>query len=273
MESKKSLQSIDEVIDFLKHKGSNHKYYYHYTTWDSLSKIIRNKSFLLTRGNSISINDQHEALMKGSHELWNKTYIGSFAFGSSENMAMWGLYGLPWEDAVRVAIPKQEMLKWIYGIKEVYIWNNRKIDKIDEFDLSLADMLYVSGSSTGKDMKLTHKERSWSTINMPGLHRLDTAPQMTGYIKNFAWHYENEVRIRIQLPYSTGYEKILLDIPQSTIDSFQITTGPNFVWKDDALFKQLIHNGRINESSFNGLVKYRELCSLCQHKSFERREA
>ena len=267
------VENVESIIDYLQTKGSNHNYYYHYTSWESFKKIYSNRSFLLTRGNSMSINDQHEALMKGSYELWNKTYIGSFAFGASENMAMWGLYGLPWEDAVRIAIPKKEMLKWMQSLKEVYIWDNRRIDKIEDFDLSLADMLYVGGQTNSSDLRLTHKDKFWSTKNNPELYGLDTKPQMTGYIKNYAWHYENEVRIRIQLPYSIGYEKILLDIPQSTIDSFQITTGPNFVWKDDSLYRELINNGKIIESSFAGLVRYRELCSLCQHGNFERREA
>ncbi len=72
----------------------------------------------------MAINDQHEALMKGSWNIWNRTYIGSFSYGSSENMAMWGLYGLPWEDAVRLEIPRVFMLNWIKSIEYVELWNN-----------------------------------------------------------------------------------------------------------------------------------------------------
>ena len=102
---KLDIKSVDSIINYLEQKGKNHRVYYHYTTWESLKKIMENKSFLLTRGNSLKINDQHEANKKGVKEVWDRTYIGSFAFGSSENMAMWGLYGLPWEDAIRIAIP------------------------------------------------------------------------------------------------------------------------------------------------------------------------
>lgn len=75
-----------------------------------LFENIRKRVLLLTRGNSLNINDQHEALMKGSWSTWNRTYIGSFAYGQSENMAMWGLYGQPETDAIRIAIPRAEML-------------------------------------------------------------------------------------------------------------------------------------------------------------------
>lgn len=119
----KDVTDVDALVSFLKTKGENHKCYYHYTSWDSFLKIYENASFLLTRGNSLNINDQHEALMKGSWSTWNRTYIGSFAYGQSENMAMWGLYGQPETDAIRIAIPRAEMLNWIHGTKEVYIWD------------------------------------------------------------------------------------------------------------------------------------------------------
>ena len=78
MSDLRDSQNIEELINFLKLKGNNHQYYYHYTTWDSFVKIYTCRSFLLTRGNSLTINDQHEAHMKGSWDVWNKTYIGSF---------------------------------------------------------------------------------------------------------------------------------------------------------------------------------------------------
>lgn len=82
------VTSIDSLIQFLSDKGKNHEQYYHYTTWSSFEKIYQNQSFLLTRGNSLHINDQHEAHMKGTWDEWNKTYVGSFSFGHAENMAM-----------------------------------------------------------------------------------------------------------------------------------------------------------------------------------------
>lgn len=271
MRSIREVKTIDSLIDYLEKKGENHTYYYHYTSWDSFVKIYNSRSFLLTRGNSLAINDQHESLMKGSWKIWNKTYIGSFAFGASENMAMWGLYGLPWEDAVRIVIPKENMLYWIKSISSVLLWDNGEKGIITDPKISLADIVYVSGIKNGDDLKLTHNDKSFTTIHLPKLHGLDTDPKMTGYIKNYAWHYENEVRIRVELPKDTGYEKILLNIPSKTVDAFQITTGPYFRWKDNKLYEQLCHQNRVNESGFKNLVRYRAICSMCQHESFLRK--
>lgn len=266
------IKDIDSMISFLKEKGGNHDYYYHYTTWDSLSLILQNKTFLLTRGNSLSINDQHEAHMKGSWEEWNKTYIGSFAFGSSENMAMWGLYGLPWQDAVRIALSKENMVKWVRSIKHISLFENGQVtDYRGGYDVSLNDIVYVGGKKSSSNLQLTHYGKNVTISDTYPLYGIDTNPKMTGFIKNHAWQYENEVRIRIRLSHDTGYEKISVAMPKDVIDSIMITTGPYFRWKDDDLYCQLVSENRIIESGFKGLVNYRELCTLCQHKSFLRR--
>lgn len=264
--------SVQGLIDYLELKGKNHKKYFHYTTWDSLKKIYENNSFLLTRGNSLKINDQHEAIMKGSYQEWNKTYIASFSFGSSENMAMWGLYGLPWEDAVRIAIPQKEMLSWLDSIKDVEVWDpQKKNNPLNNIRVCLNDIVYVNGKKNDDYYQLTHASRNWIVRNEAAFYRFDESSLMTGYIKNYAWHYENEVRLKITTPFDVHSEKIKIDIPFETITSFEITTGPCFEYKNDKLYSDLMSNGKLNPSGFEHLVKYRPLCSLCQHKKFEKK--
>lgn len=266
------VKDIDSMISYLKEKGKKHINYYHYTTWDSLAKIIHNKTFLLTRGNSLSINDQHEALMKGSRNEWNKTYIGSFAFGASENMAMWGLYGLPWQDAVRISIPQNEMNSWINRIAQVDLFDNGYIyDYHGAFDISLNDIVYVNGESGSESLQLTHRGKSITVSDTYPLYGIDTAPKMTGFIKNYAWQYENEVRLRIRLTNDTGYEKISVYIPDDIINSITVTTGPYFKWKNDDIYNSLVTKNRISESGFKNLVRYKALCDMCQHNTFMRK--
>ena len=267
MSSFTDIKSVDSMILFLQEKGKNHENYYHYTTWDAVKKIISGTSFLLTRGNSLAINDQHEAHMQGSWDEWNKTYIGSFAFGSAENMAMWGLYGLPWSDAVRLTIPKDKMNVWVNSIKQINLFENGKTAPFrDSFDVSLNDVAYVSEDKGVQ--KYSHYGRHITASKGHPLYGMNTLKEMTGYVKNYAWQYENEVRMRIHLHHSTGYEKILIDVPEEVINSIEITVGPYFKWKSEELYERLQHEGRIKDSAFKELVNYRELCSLCQHGSF-----
>ena len=259
------IKDVASMIAFLKEKGVNHDKYYHYTTWDSLKKILKYKTFLLTRGNSLNINDQHEAHMKGSWEEWNKIYIGSFAFGPSENMAMWGLYGLPWHDAVRLSIPKHKMNTWVDSIQEIKLFENGKTESFhDSFDASLNDVVYASGAE-GDPIKYIYRGKNLNAKLPLGA---DKAKEMTGYVKNCAWQYENEVRLRIRLNHDTGFERIQVSVPDEVIDSINVTTGPYFRWKSEDLYEQLIHENRIKESGFKNLVRYKELCSMCQHESF-----
>ena len=266
-------RDIDSLINELERKGQNHNYYYHYTTWESAKRIMEGQSFLLTRGNSLNINDQQEAITKGAWKVWNKTFIASFSFGSSENMAMWGLYGLPWEDAVRLCIPKREMLNWVASIDHVELWRDGHIHgDITHPNVVLTDLVYVDGIKGSNQLRLTHAQASRTIPNDPRLRDLDKDPRMTGYIKNYAWHYENEVRLKIRLPYDTGYEKIRVEIPRETLDAITITTGACFEWKDELLYIGLCNVGRVFDSGFKHLVKYRPLCSFCQHGQFQRIE-
>ncbi len=264
------INNTEGLIQFLKQKGKNHNNYYHYTTWGSLEKIMEYGTFLLTRGNSLTINDQHEAIMKGSWLEWNRTYIGSFSFGESENMAMWGLYGLPWEDAVRICIPKDAMNQWVASIDDVGVWrNNRIVGRIHGADISLNDVVYVSGQSESPDLRLTRAGKHASTVNKPGLLNVDRTPQMTGYIKNYAWSYENEVRLRIHVPHDLGSEKICIKIPPEVLDAISVTIGPSFSWRNSSLYDTLSKKGKLNESAFLHLVNYKSLCSMCEHETFK----
>ena len=263
------VQNVENLIQYLQQKGQNHKYYYHYTTWDSFEKIYQNKSFLLTRGNSLNINDQHEALMKGSYYIWNKTYIGSFSHGSSENMAMWGLYGQPPQDAIRIAIPKAAMLEWVKAIEKVYIWNGEPINPT-QAKIALTDIVYASGESYSGNLNLYRGSEVISTKNISGLRFVDRDKKMTRYIKNIAWRYENEVRLRIELPDCYLSEKIMIDVPEIVLNSMTIMKGPSFEPKNSELYLQLREYGRIEESTFTHLLKFRSLCDYCVH-NFEKR--
>ena len=265
----RDIDTVEALIDYLQSKGKNHQSYYHYTTWESLEKIYANQSFLLTRGNSLNINDQHEALMKGSWQEWNKTYIGSFSYGAAENMAMWGLYGLPWEDAVRIEIPKEAMTAWVNSINEVELWGSNDPLPVNA-DVHLSDIVYVHGQAGSNKMQLTHRDTTMWVTQGSGLMGVDRDPRMTGYIKNYAWHYENEVRLIVRLLHDEGNEKVKLLIPENVLSRIQVVTGPSFQHKSSHLYRCLQNEGRLRESGFRHLVKYRPLCALCSHKNFER---
>ncbi len=267
----RDIRDSNTLIEYLEQKGCNHKNYYHYTNWESFEKIMEYRTFLLTRGNARSINDQHEAKMKGNYDVWNRTYIASFSYGSSENIAMWGLYGLPRKDAIRICIPKSEMLKWYNSIEEFFVWDENQVtDTVNEFNKSLTDIVYIQGRKNDSSFTLTHSFDNATKQNRDQFYKLDEMPEMTGYIKNYAWRYENEVRLKIKSDVYLGSEKICLQLPQSLIDSISITTGPGFVRKNSPLLRRLEKKQRVFTSGFSQLVNLRDICNYCEH-SFLRR--
>lgn len=269
MKKLSDVQNAEEMIAFLQKKGCNHYNYYHYTNWDSLNKIVKNRTFLLTRGNSMHINDQHEAIMKGSKAAWDRTYIGSFSYGREENMAMWGLYGLPWEDAVRIRIPKEQMVRWISNINRVGLWDGKSfVGWNNDIAATLNDIVYVSGENGGQSLNLTHADDHFSTAKTPGLSSVDRDSKMTGYIKNYAWQYENEVRIRIHTNKPLGVERIAIEIPSDVIDAITVTTGPYFSMNRDSLYIHLVNKNKLQNSDFKDLVKMKSLCSMCSYGGF-----
>ena len=268
MKKEKKVNNIDELLKSLIISGKKHNTYYHYTTWNKFEKIYKGASFILTRGNSLKINDQHESKVKGSWSEWNKTYIGSFSFGNSENMAMWGLYGIPWENAVRIAIPKKAMLQWIDETNNAYIWENGNIGTAISITLSLSDIVYVEGISNSGSIKLTHRDKKISVSEAFDLTGLDTNPCMTGFIKNYAWRYENEVRFIAKPQHSIGEEKILIEIPTNVLSEIKVTTGPSFKYRKDNLYEKLYKEGRIVPSDFENLLNFQSPCNMCEKGPF-----
>ncbi len=276
----KEVDSVQSLLNFLEMKGNNHENYHHYTNIDSLIHIISSGYFHLTKGNSISINDQHEAKMKGSYDMWQKTYIGSFAFGESENMAMWGLYGLPWEDAVRITIPRKIMKEWISQTNEVFGVNQvdggcERVKLAVDANIKLSDIIYINGKRNSNSSKLSWSNESINIDNNSVFSRIDTRSEMTGFIKNEAWKYENEVRIHIQTKDPVEHEKIAIKIPDEVISSMVITKGPYFcgdlMERVENRYQQMLYSSQINDSGFKDLVRYRTLCSLCQYSYLKKR--
>lgn len=186
-------------------------------------------------------------------------------------MAMWGLYSLPWENAVRISIPKKKMKKWLESIEKcdgVITEPSFAKNRLDsKFKKTLSDIVYTDGKVDFDDSKLYWFNRTNDISQTVQLRGIGREPQMTVFIKNAAWKYENEVRLNICTRDIVPYDKIAVDIPQDVIDGMIITSGPyfqgNIITKIQELIPDKIAATKILESGFKGLVNYRTLCSIC----------
>lgn len=249
----KIIKKPEDLEIFLKDKAKTHKRFNHYTTSSILNLILNNKTLRLTRGNSEILNDWHERNRKGVEEEWNNTYIACFASDNyenyidenkvnydSENMAMWGLYGLLSNEAVRITLPCNKM-KRLINISQDKLKNNENFiftegirnvenavsnDKIKS--ITLTDVFYVKG--TNKDI-IPPEQKHIQTVlkfNTNNLHNYFMKKDFTGFVKNYAWNYEKETRIIVKLNKPIDKEFLYIELPDEVIKSFQITLGPNY---------------------------------------------
>ena len=222
------------------------------------------------------MNDKQE-LTKGTAEKWKKTYISSFAYGNGENMAMWGLYGLPWENAVRIGIPGIQMKVWISNADAIYLVNKNADNSFEygnEIKIKplITDVAYVTGKNNDEDYRIVRDRDALRLINEKTFSRINNLDKITGYIKNSAWSYENEVRIKVELEEEFKNTTIAIKISEDVRNNLGLTAGP---WIMDDL-SEIVNQSLMRKncdykfkeysySSFRRLVDLRNVCSFCSH--------
>lgn len=272
----REITGLEELREYLAAKGMNHRNYLHYTNFSGLIGMIGSGYFHLSKGDRM--NDRQE-LKKGSPEVWENTFIGSFAYGQNENMAMWGLYGLPWEDAVCISIPRKQMLEWVRGMTRIYALEEDGLyAAIDaQSKTVLTDVAYAGEPEDAEFTIRRYDETIRVTADKRELRDVNTSPVLTGYVKNDAWHYENEVRLRISFENCGKLDRIAVALPPGTVDSMTVVFGPwsqkDAVDRLENRIKEIIGNENglsRRESIFAGLVQYQTACRYCTGKKFTR---
>ena len=272
----KDVQEPEELRRYLMAKGSNHRNHLHYTNFAGLIGIIRSGFFHLSSGDRM--NDRQE-LQKGSRDMWKNIFIGSFAYGQNENMAMWGLYGLPWEDAVCLSIPGKQMLEWAGGIEEVCrIGDGGTYEPVGPpREAALTDVAYIGEPQDGAFTIKRYDETLRVTAKMPAFNGINEAAPMTGVIKNDAWHYENEVRLRVHFENRQALGAVAVKVPESLIESMTVVFGPwakaDAVQRLEARIREILQNENglpRRESGYTGLVSYNTACRYCAGGAFSR---
>ena len=248
-----------QLLSRLKRNALRHTNgYVQYLTLTGLTGILSNGRLHLS--SSRRLNDLGETLNENMYEA-------SFAFGESENIAMWCLYGVPNKEAVRAVYPFESIKEWVADVKDkknlgVYSFSGRSgVYRRIEGKIKrgiFADVAYGTPkfAKHGYDFfRITDKEESSAVI-------------LAGVLKDYAWSYENEVRLIIEfeqeLKTDTGHAVDIIAVDfNAPIEALQegrgkLTLGP---WAPGKCRggKHLVAGRRMefNESSFKGLIKCR----------------
>ena len=209
-----SITSIDSLVDSLKSAAKRRKFHRHYTTITSFLHITDSLTFRLTRGDDPRMNDQLEWQKLGCLQTWKRTFILSFSGLEDESAAMWGLYGRPSNEAMRLTIRRETIEKWLYEIGKdgqkvrvqlfPFVGEKGKIVDLPSncVEIMLVDVMY--GGKVGKveQAKRNAYRHHWKKVDLSSLNKsleeedehIDKATEMTGLIKSNDWEYENLIK-------------------------------------------------------------------------------
>ena len=227
----------------------------HYTSVDNLEKILTSKTLYLS--NPANMNDglEFETSANYSH-----LFFSSFSLESSENIGMWSMYGQPWNEGVRISIPKKDFLNWqksINCIYEVDLHTKKITSRVftEGFKPSISRVAYVNIDEKNKVNFISCGDTQNEIIKDIDSNHL------VGFIKDAAWSYEKEVRLRVDVASAVNIACIAIDIPDNIVDNMIITTGPRFNSID---FENRIGNQLdVRKSIFKDKLNY-VYCDKCK---------
>lgn len=252
-----------EMVRYLTSKAKiydlSEEYVSHYTNYEALSKIINGG--MLQLNNPSNMNDGLE--FNSPNMDCKKIYFASFSIENGENIGMWSMYGQPWEDGVKISIPKKLFMTWADKIKHVYHVDSKTKETIyelpleeSEFKTSISRVAYVEWDANGNIMQIRCGDSAKNNL----LKSVDTR-MLTGLIKDVAWSYEKEIRLRVDLNYETVDKKVAVEIPDDIMKNIIITTGPRF--DKTILNKEFGSVAAIRSSIFSGKLNY-VYCDKCR---------
>ena len=101
--------------------------------------------------------------------------------------------------------------------------------------------------------------------------RIVNAPhisELTGYIKDMAWSYEKEVRIKIQFDNKMGFKRIAIPMPDYVIESMTITPSPLFEGSVETKIGMEVRKQiNMDKSKFSGKLSIKTACDSCSIKN------
>ncbi len=266
------ITKVEDLISYLDDTSKrleNRSHLYHYTKLSRVIDIYEGKKWHL--GNAGCMNDRLE-YTNGDAEIWKNLFFACFMTDVKESIGMWSMYAQPWEDGVLITIPKKAVLNWIKTVKTIHEIScvdfkptGRTLEIDDSNRVFLSSVAYTNCDNPDNSEQL-----NWSTAVNTKIPNASHIPKLTGYIKDSAWDYEREIRIKAVLSSGHGFSRVAIDVSDEVLDSITITAGPLFSGKlEERLQEEIQKRARITQSLFFERLNISTPCSECVHRSLE----
>lgn len=204
-------------------------YLSHYTKYDRLLQILKSEKLYLSKANGM--NDLLE-YQNGSNDIWDKLYFFSLIMNRKESIGMWSVYAQPWEAGVKISFRTEDIRKWLLELDKIYIvgGDEKLTGEVLDIESTPVQCFHSAIAYTNTDSKDSSAEVekvTWNTVENTNILMASKKAELTGYIKDSAWAYEREIRIKALFDSAVTYHRIALDI-KPLIPYMTITTGPLF---------------------------------------------
>lgn len=229
----RDISNTESLISYLKNPAGGLRSAYHYTTLESLYQIFSNKTLRFSRMSKM--NDVFE------RELFCTNRDFFFCLSKSkenenENFGMWSMYGKLNENTsdktdkigIKIYFPK-EVLKQIKEENEsLLVHSVAYADLIDNYE-NLKNFKVYIGSSSATIQNFDKDECS-------------------GFIKDTAWHYENEMRLRIPATAERITDKTKdIKISEEILEKLKVYPSPIYELSEvEKIFKRRCNGNNIH---------------------------
>lgn len=169
---------------------------YHYTSYESLIMILKNRSLRLSRFDLMNDYAEKELskCIKG-----DSRYIISFA-NAKENVAMWAIYGKSSSLRLRIEFQASSLLA---AIDKNFYFDSERKQKIPIFGTAPVKADYSKKGYTYSSVVYYDKEKQLFRVEGSSLKTIratdDMIQSLAGTIKYDAWEYEKETRLSVVL--------------------------------------------------------------------------
>lgn len=203
------------------------RYLCHYTNIEAAVKIIQHKTWYI--GSPIKMNDGLE-LSHNDESKWRKIFFASFMLEPKESIAMWSMYAQPWTKGVMIRIPVEKFKNLIKNEPCIHPADikSKEADMsktISDAAISFHAVAYTNADSIGIGEKEILQCGGEHNDCLSGVLDADI---LAGYVKDLAWSYENEYRLRVDVDSDMMYPAVSIGLSDDFIDSVEIVSGPRF---------------------------------------------
>lgn len=280
----KGIQTVSDLrkyLDDCNNRLKSSKYLYHYTTLNNVVKILCGGSWHL--GSASCMNDELE-YRNGDSRVWKNLFFSCFMCEDEESIGMWSMYAQPWERGVKVALPSKAVREWINDAKELieisdisYTPTGKRIPlEKDKVSVRLSMVAYSNADSCSNQ---TDEKLTWSNKTNRNILNAVRIPELTGYVKDMAWSYEKEIRIKAEFLDASEIMRVALPLTDNLISQMVITASPLFEGdlrnELEKLVLEELGNGvgierllpmRMDSSIFTHRLNIKTVCQSCKIK-------